>query len=226
MRILLVEDEEQIRKIVKLNLQLEGYEVVSTDNGKKALEIIDNQHFDILILDIMLPEVDGLTICQTVRLRNQDVGIMIISAKDEATDKIKGLKIGADDYLAKPFHLEEFLLRVQKLKKKSNENVKSSDVVFEFDGHYINFSTYEASTNNGIITMTQKEIHLLKLFVDKKNEVVSRSTILQTVWGYDVYPSTRTIDNFILAFRKYFEPDPKNPIYFHSVRSVGYKFTP
>ncbi len=225
MRILLVEDEENIQKAIKMNLEIEGYEVVATDNGRKALEIIDNQHFDLLILDIMLPEVNGIQICEHVRLKNNHVGIIIVSAKDTSQDRIIGLKTGADDYLTKPFNLEELLLRVNNLVKRSQENKSSALETYSFGNNTINFVTYEATSHKGKIELSKKEVLLLKLLIEKKNEAVSRQTILQAVWGYDVYPSTRTIDNFILSFRKYFEDDNVPSKHFHSIRGVGYKFT-
>ena len=224
MRILLVEDEEQIRKLIKMNLELEGFEVVSADNGKKALDIIDGQYFDLIILDIMLPEVNGLQICQKIRLNNSKVCIIIVSAKDTSQDRIMGLKYGADDYLTKPFNVEELLLRVNNLlKRNSDEQIKSLEY-YEFGDNKINFVTYEAEGTQGTFRLTQKEVLLLKMLIERKNEVVSRKEILQNVWGYDVFPSTRTIDNFILNFRKYFEKEPRKPKFFHSVRGVGYKF--
>lgn len=224
MRILLVEDEEQIRKVIKMNLELENYEVVSAEDGKKALDHIENQHFDLLILDVMLPEVNGLQICEKVRLKNKKVGIIIVSAKDTVSDKIAGLKLGADDYLTKPFNLEELLLRVNNLLLRSSDEAQQDLEEYSFGNNHINFITYMAKTQHGDLTLTQKEVLLLKMLIDRKNEVVDRKEILQNVWGYDVYPTTRTIDNFILSFRKYFEEDPKNPVYFISVRGVGYKF--
>ena len=225
MRILVVEDEEQIRKIIRLNLEIEGFEVISTDNGRKAIEIADNQHFDIIILDVMLPEVNGFQICEQIRLRNSKVGIIIVSAKDTSSDRIMGLKYGADDYLTKPFNLEELLLRVNNLVKRSTDTGIKDIESYAWANNEINFVTYEASGVKGYLKLTKKEVLLLKLLNDRENEVGSRQQILQAVWGYDVYPSTRTIDNFILSFRKYFEKDPKNPAHFHSVRGVGYKFT-
>lgn len=224
MRILLVEDEESLREAVKLNLEMEGYEVVATDNGKQALKLIDEQHFDLLLLDVMLPEVDGFQICEQVRLTNMKVPIIFLTAKDAAMDRITGLKKGADDYITKPFVLEELLLRVQNLLKRTSTEQETRLESYAFGDNKVNFVTYEAEGNPGTFTLTKKEAMLLKLLIDRKNEVVSRQQILQSVWGYDVYPSTRTIDNFILSFRKYFEEDPKNPVYFQSVRGVGYKF--
>jgi len=225
MRILLVEDEEHIQKVIKMNLELEGFEVVAIDNGKKALDTIESQHFDLLILDIMLPEVNGIQICEQVRLKNNHVGIIIVSAKDTSQDRIIGLKTGADDYLTKPFNLEELLLRVHNLIKRSQEKKSNTFETYNFGENSINFTTYEAESKNGKFNLSKKEVLLLKLLIEKKNEAVSRQTILQAVWGYDVYPSTRTIDNFILSFRKYFEEDPSEPKHFHSIRSIGYKFT-
>ena len=223
-RILLVEDEQSIRDTVKLNLELEGYEVVTASTGKKALKAIKEQHFDLIILDIMLPEVDGYQIAEQTRLTNTRVPIIMLTAKSEGADRIHGLKKGADDYLTKPFQLEELLLRVEKLLTRTKIEAGEAVDTVEFGRNRVDFQTYEAETPRGVINLTKKEAMLLKLLVDRNNEVVSRQQILQSVWGYDVYPSTRTIDNFILSFRKYFEEDPKDPKFFQSIRGVGYKF--
>lgn len=226
MRILLVEDEENIRETVRLNLEMEGFEVITTGNGRAAQKILAEQHFDLLLFDVMLPEVDGLSLAEQVRLTNPTVPILILTAKDQAADRIAGLKKGADDYLTKPFNLEELLLRVHNLLRRSTRATGTSSETAEFGNNFVNFSTFEAKTESGELKLTKKEAMLLKLLIDRKNEVVSRNQILQAVWGYDVFPSTRTIDNFILSFRKYFEEDQKNPRYFHAIRGVGYKFTP
>jgi len=226
MRILLAEDEPSLREGLQLNLELEGYEVVSTANGRHALELFAAQHFDLLLLDVMLPEVDGFSIAEQVRLTNSEVPILILTAKDLPHDRITGLKRGADDYLTKPFNLEELLLRIGNLLRRSQRARGETPDVYRFGGNTINFATYEAINWRGKgITLTKKEAMLLKLFVERKGEIVSRQQILQSVWGYDVFPSTRTIDNFVVTFRKYFERDPKNPQFFHSVRGVGYRFT-
>ncbi|MDG1296860.1 MAG: response regulator transcription factor [Saprospiraceae bacterium] len=224
MRILLVEDEENIRKVVKLNLEMDDYEVVTTDNGKDAMKYFQEQHFDLIILDIMLPEISGLQICEQIRLTDTETPIIFLTAKDSPPDRVAGLKKGADDYLAKPFNLEELQLRVKKLISRSQKTPKLDMEYYEFGKNKVNFSTFEAKGVNGDITLTKKEAMLLKLLIERKNEVVSRQQILQFVWGYDVYPSTRTIDNFILSFRKYFEENPKEPQFFKSVRGIGYKF--
>lgn len=223
-RIFLVEDEVSIRDALKLNLELEGYEVVTTGEGKQVLRIFKEQHFDIVLLDVMLPEVSGLELCEQIRLVDIDVPIIFLTAKDTSADRIAGLKRGADDYIVKPFNLEELLLRIQILLRRSQSNTSTSLESFEFGANSANFKTYEATGKNGPFKLTKKEAMLLKLLIERRGEVVSRQQILQSVWGYDVYPSTRTIDNFILSFRKYFEQDPKSPEFFHSVRGVGYKF--
>jgi len=225
MRILFVEDEENIRDVVKLNLELEDYEVVATGKGREALKFFREQHFDLIILDVMLPEINGFQICEQIRLTNMEVPVIFLTAKDGTADRISGLKRGADDYLVKPFHLEELLLRVNNLIRRTSKGPDNTPEIYEFGRNKVNFRTFEAEGNDGKFLLTKKEAMLLKLLVDRKNEVVSRHQILQSVWGYDVYPSTRTIDNFILSFRKYFEEDQRHPVYFHSVRGVGYKFT-
>lgn len=226
--ILLVEDEENLHEALKLNLELEGYEITSAFTGSEALQKIQNEYFDLIILDVMLPDVDGISITETIRVQNNQVPILILSAKNTSSDRVLGLKKGADDYLTKPFNLEELLLRVQKLIEK-NKKMQDKDSVgetYEFGGHTIDFNAQEAVTKEGQrIQLSKKEAMLLKLLFENKNDVVPREKILQTVWGYNVYPTTRTIDNFILNFRKYFEHDSRNPRYFHSVRGVGYKYT-
>jgi two-component system, OmpR family, alkaline phosphatase synthesis response regulator PhoP len=226
MRILLVEDEESIRAGIRINLELQGYEVIEAADGKQALKKVDEQHFDLVILDVMLPEIDGFQVCERIRLTNTSLSIIFLTAKDTTLDKITGLKRGADDYLTKPFALEELLLRVHNLLKRAAVQKETEEIVdFRFGTNWVSFGLYKAKGTHGEFDLTKKETMLLKLLIDRKNQVVSRQQILQTVWDYDVYPSTRTIDNFILAFRKYFEKDPKHPEYFHSIRGVGYKFS-
>jgi two-component system alkaline phosphatase synthesis response regulator PhoP len=226
--ILLAEDEENLHEALKLNLELEGYEVTSAYTGSITLQKVQQEYFDLLILDVMLPDLDGISITETIRVQNNDVPILILSAKNTGADRVLGLKKGADDYLTKPFNLEELLLRVQKLIRK-NKKLNEKDTVgdtYQFGSNTIDFRAQEAVNKNGErIQLSKKEAMLLKLLIENKNDVVPREKILQTVWGYNVYPTTRTIDNFILNFRKYFEQDSRNPRYFHSVRGVGYKYT-
>ena len=226
--ILLVEDEENLHETLKLNLELEGYEVTSAYDGAEALKAVENEYFNLVILDVMLPELDGISVCENIRLQRNEVPILILSAKNSGADRVLGLKKGADDYLTKPFNLEELLLRVNNLINKSKRISENKPVTDEyiFGKNSINFKSLEGTNKLGEkIALTKKEAMLLKLLIENKNEVVTREKILQSVWGYNVYPTTRTIDNFILNFRKYFEEDSRNPMYFHSVRSVGYKFT-
>jgi two-component system alkaline phosphatase synthesis response regulator PhoP len=224
-RILLVEDEKHLAETIKLNLEIEDYHPVLVHDGLSAINKFKEQKFDLVILDIMIPNIDGIAVCENIRLHNAVVPIMFLSAKSSAEDRVLGLKKGGDDYLTKPFNLEELLLRIKKLlNRRDDGETKQNFLDFSFGDNYVNFDSYEAKGVSGHFSLTKKEALLLKLLIDNKNEVVSREKILQTVWGYSVYPSTRTIDNFILAFRKYFEPDPKNPVHFKSLRGVGYKF--
>jgi two-component system alkaline phosphatase synthesis response regulator PhoP len=226
--ILLVEDEEHLHEALRLNLELEGYEVTSAFDGAAALNAIRNEYFDLIILDVMLPEMDGINVTESVRISNNEVPILILSAKNSSADRVLGLKKGADDYMTKPFNLEELLLRVNKLINKNKKLQDKSTIgdTYTFGGNTIDFKAQEANTAGGNrIQLSKKETMLLKLLIENKNEVVTREKILQAVWGYNVYPTTRTIDNFILNFRKYFETDSRNPNYFFSVRGVGYKYS-
>lgn len=226
--ILLVEDEENLQEALKLNLHLEGYEVSIAGNGAEALKSIDREHFDLIILDVMLPEIDGITVCESIRIQRPDLPILILSAKNSSADRVLGLKKGADDYLTKPFNLEELLLRVSKLLRSSRQGIQNTELaeIYKFGPNQIDFRAQEGMNRKGQkILLTKKESALLKLLIENKNQVVTREKILQVIWGYNVYPTTRTIDNFVLNFRKYFEVDSRNPVYFHSVRGMGYKFT-
>jgi two-component system alkaline phosphatase synthesis response regulator PhoP len=225
--ILLVEDEENLHEALKLNLEIEGYSITSAFNGTDALKAVQAEYFDLVILDIMLPELDGIGVTEGIRIQHIEVPILILSARNSGADRVLGLKKGADDYLTKPFNLEELLLRVEKLiqKNKKMQDKESLGDLYEFGGNQIDFKAQEATTWNGqLVQLSKKEAMLLKLLMENRNDVVTREKILQVVWGYNVYPTTRTIDNFILNFRKYFEKDSRNPQHFHSVRGVGYKY--
>jgi two-component system alkaline phosphatase synthesis response regulator PhoP len=225
--ILLVEDEEHLHEALKLNLEMDGYMVDSAYDGAEALKQIQSAHYDLIILDIMLPSLDGFSITERMRLNNNQTPILILSAKNTSANRVQGLKLGADDYLTKPFNLEELLLRVAKLIQKQAQQSKTTPQIdnYQFKGHHIDFNASEALLASGQkITLTKRELLLLKLLIEHKNTVVTREKILQLVWGYQVFPNTRTIDNFILNFRKYFELDPKHPKHFISMRGVGYKF--
>jgi len=225
--ILLVEDEEHLQDALKLNLELEGYEVTTADDGVAALKAIENEYFDLIIMDVMMPEMDGISATESIRIRKNEVPILILSAKNTSYDRVLGLKKGADDYLTKPFNLEELLLRVEKLIQK-NKKIHDKDSIgetYSFGKNSIDFKAQVATNFKGEkIQLSKKENMLLQLLIENQNEVVTREKILQQVWGYNVYPTTRTIDNFILNFRKYFELDSRNPVYFFSARGVGYRF--
>ena len=226
-RILLVEDEENLHFAIKLNLEMEGYNVISVFNGKNAITKFKQGRFDLLILDVMLPEINGFDICESIRLENDSIPVLFLTAKSSNDDKIKGLKM-ADDYLTKPFNLKELLLRVNNLIKRNPnlENTNETNFI-SIAGCSIDFNSFEITDQDKQkVNLTHKQIKLLKLFVEKKNEVISRQEILEKIWGYDVYPSTRTIDNFILIFRKIFEKNLPPSTHFKSIRGVGYKFTP
>jgi two-component system alkaline phosphatase synthesis response regulator PhoP len=226
--LLLVEDEEHLHETLRLNFEMEGYEVTSAYTGPEALAKIQSEYFDLVVLDIMLPGLDGLSVLETMRLGKVESPVLVLSARNASADRIAGLRKGADDYLTKPFELEELLLRVQKLIEKNKKvGALISTSNYSFGGHSIDFKAQVASLKDGrTVELSKKEAMLLQLLLDHANEVVTREKILQTVWGYNVFPSTRTIDNFILNFRKYFEEDSRNPRYFHSVRGMGYKYTP
>lgn len=226
--ILLVDDEENLHEALRLNLEMEGYGVTSAFDGSQALKAIANEYFDLIVLDVMLPQIDGISVAETVRINNLDTPILMLSAKSTSADKILGLKKGADDYLTKPFNLEELLLRVDKLiaKNKKIQIKESIGNTYVFGNNTIDFKAQSALAHDGkTVELSKKEAMLLKLLIENKGDVTTREKILQVVWGYNVYPTTRTIDNFILSFRKYFETDSRHPKYFHSVRGVGYKYT-
>lgn len=226
--ILLVEDEENLHETLRLNLEIENYEITSAYTGSEALKAVKEEYFDLIILDIMLPEIDGINVIERIRIQNLDTPILILSAKNSSADKILGLRTGADDYLTKPFNLEELLLRVNKLIQKNTLLQHKDNVpdMISFGRNAVDFKAQEATNWEGKkILLSKKEAMLLRLLIEHKNEVVTREKILQSVWGYNVYPTTRTIDNFILSFRKYFEEDSRNPKHFHSARGVGYKYT-
>lgn len=226
-RVLLVEDEESLSAMLRLNLELDGYTVVVATNGTQALDKIRNQALDLVILDVMLPEMDGFAVCEQVRLEGHTTPILFLSARGSGKDRVEGLRRGGDDYLAKPFELEELMLRVQKLiVRKDDQARKLADLdEFYFGGNHVDFRSFQISNKTGQKQeLSRKEMMLLKLLITRKGLVVSREEILEKVWGYDIFPNSRTIDNFILTYRKHFEDDPKHPVFFHSVRGVGYRF--
>jgi two-component system, OmpR family, alkaline phosphatase synthesis response regulator PhoP len=225
-RVLLAEDEDNLREIIKLNLELEGFSTEAVSDGAQAVKLAAAGNYDLIILDVMLPELSGFEVCEAIREKDKSTPILFLTAKNSGEDRVKGLKLGADDYLAKPFNLEELILRVNILIKRRSSLAATDVSEYRFGSNYVNFQTFEIIDKSGKRqTIGKREIELLKLLIEKKNKVVSRDEILDKLWGSEAYPSTRTIDNYILAFRKYFEDNPREAKYFHSIRGVGYKFT-
>jgi two-component system alkaline phosphatase synthesis response regulator PhoP len=227
--ILVVDDEVNLAKGIKENLEIEGHSVEAVFHGRTALERVRASTYDLVILDVMLPGVDGFTLCKTMRDEGQTTPVLFLTAKGEATDRIRGLEAGGDDYLPKPFHLRELLLRVHAILRRSRWYDAALDRESEvrFDGNEFDFRSFKGRSWDGKEhTIPHKEAMIFKVLAERTGEVVSREDILETVWGSEVFPSTRTIDNFIVRLRKRFEPDPESPRFFHTVRGVGYRFTP
>jgi two-component system alkaline phosphatase synthesis response regulator PhoP len=226
-RILVVEDEAHISEGIKVNLEMEGYDVDVAAEGPSALDTYHQGNFDLIILDVMLPGIDGLAVCDQIRKEGGRIPILFLTARDRDIDRIKGLEAGGDDYLTKPFNLKELLLRIKAMFRRQvwYSSGEMASRTLEFGNSKVNFKTHEASGPGGNVVLTLKEVMLLKLLAENEGEVISRDRILDAVWGYDIYPTTRTVDNFILRLRKYFEPEPHRPVHFHTLRGAGYKFT-
>jgi two-component system alkaline phosphatase synthesis response regulator PhoP len=223
---LVIEDEQSLLEIIQFNLELEGYSVTTVNNGREAMNMRNRlDQFDLVILDVMLPEVSGLDICRAFR-EVSSVPIIFISAKGNTIDRIAGLKLGANDYLPKPFDLEEFILRCSVLVQPNKKQVLIPSEIRIGDYRVLPASFEVEHIHTGEKQeLSKREMELIQLFFSRKEEVVSRDEILNTLWTNDQFPTGRTIDNYILNFRKLFEADPKNPQFFHSIRGVGYKFT-
>jgi two-component system, OmpR family, alkaline phosphatase synthesis response regulator PhoP len=231
-RILVIEDESHIAEGLKLNLVLKGHAVRIAPDGIVGLRERKEWRPDLIVLDVMLPGIDGFSVLRNIRLEDEKVPILILSAKGDAEDKVKGFSCGVDDYLSKPFHLEEFLMRVERLLVRADRysrvdadaGASSQSKVYVFGGNRIDFETNSATGQNGEIRLTGQEAKLLKHLVANRGKPVSRNGLLEVCWGYDSGTQTRTIDNFIVRFRKYFERNPRRPVFFKSLRSVGYVF--
>lgn len=233
-RVLVVEDEDHIAEGLKLNLELKGYTARIAADGITALQDWKEWQPDLIVLDIMLPGIDGLSVLRNIRLEDKRIPILILSAKGDSEDKVKGFSHGVDDYLSKPFNLEEFLLRVERLLfrahrhdmdvSQKDDDLSLQDPVYIFGGNRIDFNTLTAQCHFGEIQLTEQEAKLLKLFITNRGKPISRRKLLEIGWGYARGTRSRTIDNFIVRFRKYFEQNPKAPIYFKSLRSIGYIF--
>ncbi len=227
LRVLLVEDEVNLARGIRENLEAEGHVVEVVGDGRVALERIRRQEYGLVIMDVMLPGMDGFTVCQIARREGRDTPVLFLTAKGGAGDRIRGLEAGGDDYLPKPFHLRELLLRVAAILRRRTryDALTSLEPVVRFGENEFDFRSFRGRSHDGADQiLTQKEAMILKVLVEREGEVVWREEILEQVWGDDVLPSSRTIDNFIVRLRKRFEPDPEHPRYFHTVRGIGYRF--
>ena len=223
--ILVVDDEQHLAAGIRENLEAEGYETDVAHDGQAGLERIRGKHFDLIVLDVMMPNMDGLELCAQIRREGRQTPVLFLTVKGDVADRVRGFEAGGDDYLAKPFHLHELLLRVAAILRRSNW-YHGSAAALEFGGNTVDFKTYEARAWDGSEhALTHKEAMILKSLSERGGEIVTREEILDRVWGYEVFPSTRTIDNFIVRLRKRFERNPEQPAHFHTVRGVGYRFT-
>lgn len=225
--ILLVEDDEHLADGLMLNLEAEGYQAAHVARGDDALTTFAEGAFDLILLDIMLPGMDGLTVCRRLRERGATVPILFITARGQADERIEGLVAGGDDYITKPFDLKELMARIAGIFRRQawlteSDTLPSGD--YTFDGRRINFVTFEAEGPGGRYDLTRRECMVAKYLIERPGQVVSRDQLLDAVWGYRAFPTSRTVDNFVLKLRKIFEDDQKAPVYFHTIRGVGYRF--
>ncbi|MFQ5498565.1 MAG: response regulator transcription factor [Candidatus Zixiibacteriota bacterium] len=225
--ILLAEDDSNLADGLIMNLEAEGYQVAHTGNGSRVIEEVRRGDFDLLLLDIMLPGLDGLEICKRLRADGVILPILFITARDQTEDKVEGLIVGGDDYITKPFDVAELFARIQGIFRRQAWLAARDQVsdVYSFDGRIINFSTFDAEGPGGKFELTHKECMVMKYLVERAGQVVSRDQLLDAVWGYHSYPTNRTIDNFILKLRRIFEDDPKRPSHIETIRGIGYRFT-
>ncbi|WP_346967004.1 response regulator transcription factor [Clostridium perfringens] len=224
-KVLIVDDEEHIRELIKFNLKKEGYDTEVAVNGTESLKIIREIKFDLILLDLMLPEIDGLEVCKEIRRNEEtsDIPVMMITAKGEEFDKVLGLELGADDYITKPFSIRELMARVKALLRRSN--VKKEENIIKFGDVVVNFKTREVTKGTQNVELTLKEFELLKLLIKNKGNILTRELLLDKIWGYEYIGETRTVDVHIRHLRKKIESDDKNPQYIQTIRGVGYKFT-
>jgi two-component system alkaline phosphatase synthesis response regulator PhoP len=228
-QVLVVEDDPHLAAGVMENLRAEGYGVSVAPDGEQALAWLAAHSCALVILDVMLPGADGLTVCRTLRERGNTTPVLFLTARGDPADRVRGLEAGGDDYLAKPFHLQEFLLRVRAILRRwdwyRSASATAATAMLRFGGNEVDFRAFRARSWNGESQeLTEKEAMILKVLAEHAGQIVSREDLLERVWGYDVFPSTRTVDNFILRLRKRFEKDPANPQHFLTVWGVGYRF--
>ena len=227
-RILIVEDEKHLAEALAHNLKFEGYDTHVVGDGEPGLERLGAEDYDLVVLDVMLPGISGFELCERLRESGNRVPVLFLTARNTDTDRLAGLRHGGDDYMTKPFLLEELVLRIRGILRRQEwyQTPVAERGVFHFGDNEVNFRTFRAKGARGDLQLTEKECMLMKLLVERQGQVVSRELILERVWGYKYGSSSRTIDNFIVRLRRYFEPDPRRPKFIHSVRGVGYRFTP
>ena len=225
--ILLAEDEQTLALGLEFNLTSEGYLVTLASDGTQALKQLESHQFDMVILDVMLPHVDGFEIAERIRSNDKQLPILFLTALSSVKDRIKGLEIGADDYMTKPFHLEELLLKVKRMLRRKTWYRESAGILpfYRFGKNEINFESLKCKNKREELQLTLHEAMLLKYLIEHKDKAVSRRELLDKVWNISSEIETRTVDNFIVRLRKYFENDPDNPVYIKSVRGIGYIFS-
>jgi len=223
-KILIIEDEESILMPLEDNLRLEGYEVSCAKDGLQGLSMAAEQPYDLIILDIMLPKMDGFEVCKRLRQDRVMTPILMLTAKSQEVDKVLGLELGADDYVTKPFSSRELLARVKAILRRAKEPHRGIDF-YRFDDIELDFIKYEARKTGRPVPLTALEFALLHFLVQNRGRVVHRNEVLDSVWGKDVYVDARTVDKHISLLRKKFEDDPQEPKYILGVRGIGYKFT-
>ena len=228
-RLLIVEDDEHLARGLCKNLELEGFETSSVGSGEAALAALDGSSTppDLLVLDIMLPGIDGLEVCRRLRADGDTIPILFLTARGSDADRVLGLRLGADDYLTKPFIIEELVLRVRGILRRAawSQTPPQTGRVVSIGECQVDLSTMRASTINGEVSLTEREVMLVRFFAESDGRVLTRGELLETVWGYTFDTATRTLDTFVHRLRKHFESDPKHPCHFHTVRGVGYRFT-
>lgn len=224
--VLVVEDEASLAQVLAENLEAEGYLVKVVRDGITGKEAWNSSDYDLVVLDVMLPGINGFELCEQMREAGDSTPVLFLSARGQAEDRVRGLQVGGDDYLPKPFHLPEFLLRVSNMLRRKGWG-PAPDSEIAFGGHRVDLRSWTAELADGNRELLgERELAILRLLARRKGQVVSRDEILDEVWGDDVFPSSRTIDNYVLRLRKLFEPDPSGPVYIHTVWGVGYRFTP
>lgn len=223
-KILIIEDEKELINGLKLNLSLEGYDVLWSLDGEEGINKALKEAPDLILLDIMLPKKDGLEVCQELRRKNITTPIIMLTAKSEEVDKVVGLEIGADDYITKPFSLRELLARVKAHLRRGEREEKNVPSIYRFNDVEIDFNRFKVRRKDREFDLTSLEVEILKYFVSHRGEVVTREVLLDKIWGYEKYPSTRTIDNHILKLRKKLEGDPSKFKFIISVYGEGYRF--